>query len=341
MLSCLSPFGPLCARQSNAFSPACPWQVTAGLAEDELPTHRVAAVAVPLSSEKLDSESGLEGQAYCFLPLSLATGLPVHISANFALTANRRDLWRRSDDRVASESHCRALWNENLLDSTCPRVYADALELLAAGALSRHEEKKGLPFPYMSIISDALCQEIQELPKFKKGLWSLWPEKASGHFVSLPRRVSEELVIREAAVFLDDQQSFQTAKCSLLCQEPEFSRLKDEMRTALRRLCLMGKRRTIVQVPAALGEILTEVKGTTWLQPQSLANMLKGYDTKHSTMEEADALVEYLLSPNGSGPLPLGLGFFPSYRVQKLFWWLSPRSPAVRGTSRAQAVRKV
>ena len=93
-------------------------EVHAGPAEDELPSCRIAAVAIALCTDSEDS-ADLKGQAYCFLPLSLATGLPVHISANFALSANRRDLWRRSDDRVGSESHCRAAWNESLLETTC------------------------------------------------------------------------------------------------------------------------------------------------------------------------------------------------------------------------------
>ena len=38
------------------------------------------------------------GRAYCFLPLPVATGLPAHLNAAFALTSNRRDLWRAGDD---------------------------------------------------------------------------------------------------------------------------------------------------------------------------------------------------------------------------------------------------
>ena len=36
------------------------------------------------------------GQAFCFLPLGCETRLPnVHVHGNFALTSNRRGLWRR------------------------------------------------------------------------------------------------------------------------------------------------------------------------------------------------------------------------------------------------------
>ena len=232
---------------------------------------------MPLSPEDF------KGQAYCFLPLSLATGLPVHVSANFALTANRRDLWRRSDDRVASESQCRAAWNETLIETTCPRAYADALELLAGGVVMQKLEENTLPFPALNTISDKLQQE---LPSFTDGLWHFWPGgEVEGHFSALPMCVSKELVCREAAVFLDDQQNFQTAKSSLLCRDDEFACLKDEMRAALRRLCLTGRQRTVVQAPARIADTLAEVKGTTWLQPQSLANMLKGRFSKHPSMQ--------------------------------------------------------
>jgi sacsin len=33
------------------------------------------------------------GQAFCFLPLPVRTGLPVHVNAFFELSSNRRDIW--------------------------------------------------------------------------------------------------------------------------------------------------------------------------------------------------------------------------------------------------------
>ena len=34
-----------------------------------------------------------EGHAFCFLPLPVQTGLPVHVNAFFELSSNRRDIW--------------------------------------------------------------------------------------------------------------------------------------------------------------------------------------------------------------------------------------------------------
>ena len=35
----------------------------------------------------------LPGRAFCFLPLPVHTGLPVHINGFFELSSNRRDIW--------------------------------------------------------------------------------------------------------------------------------------------------------------------------------------------------------------------------------------------------------
>ncbi|CAN0506780.1 unnamed protein product, partial [Scytosiphon promiscuus] len=38
------------------------------------------------------------GAAYCFLPLPVVTGLPVHVNGYFELSSNsRRDIWSGSD----------------------------------------------------------------------------------------------------------------------------------------------------------------------------------------------------------------------------------------------------
>ena len=42
----------------------------------------------------IEAVHAVQGRAYCFLPLPMPTGLPVHVNGAFALTKNRRDLWR-------------------------------------------------------------------------------------------------------------------------------------------------------------------------------------------------------------------------------------------------------
>jgi hypothetical protein len=43
-----------------------------------------------LTSSSVNSSGG---RAYCFLPLPVHTGLPVHVNAFFELSSNRRDIW--------------------------------------------------------------------------------------------------------------------------------------------------------------------------------------------------------------------------------------------------------
>ena len=294
-----------------------------------MPSFRLAAVGVPLwpwlrDDQQTDTELSEErpavkpselalrdfrGQAYCFLPLSLKTGLPVHISANFALTANRRDLWRRSDDQQSSESNLRASWNEALLEKMCPRAYADALELLAAGLLQSAPTQGKLPFKADNFLPTEASLELQDVWRHCR-IWALWPRASSSHFAEIPARVSQELVARDAAVFHGEGEAsgvpvFHRAKSSLLCSSKRFNELKPELRSSIGRLCIAGRKRSPVQVPADICEIL-EVKGTTWLEPQSLATMLRGFNTKSITFAEADALVDYILSPEGKGSLQHG-----------------------------------
>ena len=43
------------------------------------------------------SQKSPVGSAYCFLPLPVKTGLPVHVNGYFELSSNRRDVWWGDD----------------------------------------------------------------------------------------------------------------------------------------------------------------------------------------------------------------------------------------------------
>lgn len=68
------------------------------------------------------------GLAFCFLPLPLATGLPVHVNGYFELSSNRRDLWSHGDDLADGAGRLRADWNAALLRDGVAPLYADMLE---------------------------------------------------------------------------------------------------------------------------------------------------------------------------------------------------------------------
>ncbi|CDQ81727.1 unnamed protein product [Oncorhynchus mykiss] len=99
----------------------------------------IGGVAVPLNKEPktgkwVPGETNLVGQAFCFLPLSVATGLPVNLNGSFAVTSNRRGLW---------ESGVKYDWNRALLQDAVTTAYVSTLLVLKNmsrnGTLQRYQ----------------------------------------------------------------------------------------------------------------------------------------------------------------------------------------------------------
>ncbi|KAK6149340.1 hypothetical protein DH2020_016865 [Rehmannia glutinosa] len=67
-----------------------------------------------------------EGRAFCFLPLPISTGLPVHINAYFELSSNRRDIWFGDD--MTGDGKMRSDWNMYLLEEVVAPAYGHLLE---------------------------------------------------------------------------------------------------------------------------------------------------------------------------------------------------------------------
>ncbi|XP_073701121.1 sacsin [Garra rufa] len=116
----------------------------------------IGGVAVPLHREAKTNAwfpaENLIGQAFCFLPLSIETGLPVHVNGTFAVTSNRKGLWEKG---VKSE------WNKALLKDAVTSAYITTLLELKKMAQNGH---------------------IQNYP-----FYAFWPnrEKASKSFLPL------------------------------------------------------------------------------------------------------------------------------------------------------------
>ena len=66
-----------------------------------------------------------EGEVFCFLPLSMKTGLPIHISSNFAVSNNRTGIWT-SDD--SSRNIQEVTWNKTLMTTVIPKAYFELLK---------------------------------------------------------------------------------------------------------------------------------------------------------------------------------------------------------------------
>ena len=86
-----------------------------------------ASVACLLQEVQPNSNNFLvqetEGDMFCFLSLSKRTGLPVHVSANFAVNSDRRGIVTSSSDEAASETDHDVLWNFTLLEEVVSKAY--------------------------------------------------------------------------------------------------------------------------------------------------------------------------------------------------------------------------
>ncbi|XP_072348602.1 sacsin isoform X1 [Scyliorhinus torazame] len=65
-----------------------------------------------------------QGKAFCFLPLPIETGLPVHINGNFAVDFARRDLWKQDGQSGKMK------WNNFLKLHLIAPLYADLLDYI-------------------------------------------------------------------------------------------------------------------------------------------------------------------------------------------------------------------
>ena len=89
----------------------------------------VANIACKLSregdSDVYSLDRSLNGEIFCYLPLAQSTGLPVHVSCNFAVINNRRGIWTADESTSTSEDEVE--WNNYLMDSVIPTAYSSLL----------------------------------------------------------------------------------------------------------------------------------------------------------------------------------------------------------------------
>ena len=72
-----------------------------------------------------DTSSNLWGELFCFLPLSIPTGLPLHVNGYFAILSNRVEIWKRTTMR---NQPIEVEWNEALMEDALARAYIILLE---------------------------------------------------------------------------------------------------------------------------------------------------------------------------------------------------------------------
>ena len=90
-------------------------------------TASVACSLLPMDTTDHFRVEEVEGEMFCFLPLSMKTGLPVHVSSNFAVSNNRRGIWTSDDESRMVEE---VKWNETLMKQVIATAYYRLLEAL-------------------------------------------------------------------------------------------------------------------------------------------------------------------------------------------------------------------
>ena len=89
--------------------------------------HGTASLSVKLSKDDTSNKlcvGTIKGECFCFLPLNIETGLPVHVSSNFAVTTNRRGIWKADDAGTATKE---SNWNKLLMESVVAQAYIKLL----------------------------------------------------------------------------------------------------------------------------------------------------------------------------------------------------------------------
>ena len=102
-------------------SESCQWLVSQKSESSYQGEYYTASVACPLGFSSYKVNPDFEGEIFCFLPLAQKTGLPVHVSGNFAVINNRRGIW--TSDDAASEADREVKWNKTLMQGVIASAY--------------------------------------------------------------------------------------------------------------------------------------------------------------------------------------------------------------------------
>ncbi|XP_015767810.1 PREDICTED: sacsin-like isoform X1 [Acropora digitifera] len=98
---------------------------SAGVAVQLLRNECQTLVPLPVLEHSVARESRHWGAVFCYLPLPIHSGLPVHVNGAFAVDSNRRHLKKRTeDDKPFNEVD----WNSVLLKDSVCSAYVDLLK---------------------------------------------------------------------------------------------------------------------------------------------------------------------------------------------------------------------
>ncbi|XP_067026066.1 sacsin-like isoform X2 [Acropora muricata] len=89
----------------------------------------IAAKIPPATdSEGVSQPEAVPGEVFCFLPLSIPSGLPVHVNGYFAVTSNRRGIWESSTAETGRFQPLEVRWNRSLMIDALCQAYMQLLK---------------------------------------------------------------------------------------------------------------------------------------------------------------------------------------------------------------------
>ena len=117
----------------------------------------VASVACKLSrsGHHYSVQDSLSGEVFCYLPLAQTSGLPIHVSCNFAVINNRRGLWTSE-----SGDQMHVVYDASLANEVQWNI---------------HLMRKVIPLAYMKLLNSLMDMHSQNLLECSYSFHSLWP----------------------------------------------------------------------------------------------------------------------------------------------------------------------
>ncbi|XP_021358916.1 sacsin-like [Mizuhopecten yessoensis] len=135
---------------------------------------RFALSSSTIEMLRYSKESDSKGQVFCFLPLPLKTGLPVHINGHFALHQTRGAMWNTESPR--------GYWNRLLLETTISNSYVLAIEYLRDTFPSYTEDGQ---IANIEDIKTFLNMYHDSFPRYNQGKFDLIKNMVSSFFAIL------------------------------------------------------------------------------------------------------------------------------------------------------------
>lgn len=109
---------------------------SAGVAARVMPDDYQKLLPVPVVEKVPAKEPHHKGNLFCFLPLPICSGFPVHVNGAFAVAASRRSLKEKTTD---DKSCIGVEWNNVLMQDSICAAYLDLLEDLKKTATDTYE----------------------------------------------------------------------------------------------------------------------------------------------------------------------------------------------------------